>query len=155
MQRSLVKTLACKFQISVPRVYKRYKTTIETLDGPRKVLQTKIERAGKKPLVAQWGGISLKWQKYAVLNDNPQLIWNKRAELVQRLLAQTCELCGLRVRADVHHIRALKDLEKPGRAERPKWVKIMAARRRKTLIVCENCHNAIHGGRVDGSHLTK
>ena len=155
MQRSLVKTLACKFQISVPRVYKRYKTTIETLDGPRKVLQTRIEREGKKPLVAQWGGISLKWQKYAVLNDNPQLIWNKRAELVQRLLAQTCELCGLRVRADVHHIRALKDLEKPGRAERPKWVKIMAARRRKTLIVCENCHNAIHGGRVDRSHLTK
>jgi len=155
MERSLVKTLACKFKISVPQVYKRYGTTTKTPDGPRKVLETRVEREGKKPLIAQWGGISLKWQKYAVLNDNPQLIWNKRAELVQRLLAQTCELCGLRARADVHHIRALKDLEKPERAERPKWIKIMAARRRKTLIVCENCHNAIHGGRVDGSYLTK
>ena len=155
MQRSLVKTLACKFQISVPQVYKRYKTTIETSDGPRKVLQTTIERAGKKPLVAQWGGISLKWQKYAVLDENPQLIWNKRAELIQRLLAQTCELCGLRVRADVHHIRALKDIQKSGRPDKPQWMKVMAARRRKTLIVCEACHSAIHGGKVDGRHLSK
>ena len=46
----------------------------------------------------------------------------------------------------VHHIRKLADLEKPGRRAKPAWVKQMAARRRKTLIVCRKCHEAIHAG---------
>ncbi|WP_371865569.1 HNH endonuclease [Dictyobacter alpinus] len=45
----------------------------------------------------------------------------------------------------VHHIRKLADLNKDGK-ERPRWVKIMAARRRKTLVVCHFCHQAIHAG---------
>jgi hypothetical protein len=43
-------------------------------------------------------------------------------------------------------IRKLADLEKAGRREKPIWVKQMAARRRKTLIVCRRCHQAIHAG---------
>jgi hypothetical protein len=31
-----------------------------------------------------------------------------------------------------------------GRGEKPLWVKRMAARRRKTLVVCQACHEAIH-----------
>lgn len=34
----------------------------------------------------------------------------------------------------------MKDVEK-GKA---KWQKLMIARRRKTLAVCEDCHNEIH-----------
>jgi hypothetical protein len=34
---------------------------------------------------------------------------------------------------EVHHIRALKDLEKYTGREKPQWGQIMAARRRKTL----------------------
>ena len=50
-----------------------------------------------------------------------------RAEL-ERLLADTCELCGSHDDVEVHHLRALKDLQQQGRAEKPKWVKLMAAR---------------------------
>ena len=32
-------------------------------------------------------------------------------------------------------------------AEMAGWMKIMAARRRKTLVVCGSCHTAIHSGR--------
>jgi Type II intron maturase len=71
MQRSLVKTLACKFRISVPHIYERYRAVIDTADGPRKVLQVVVEREGKKLLVAKWGGVSLQWQKRAILNDSP------------------------------------------------------------------------------------
>src|SRR6266568_3444203 len=58
MEVSLTKTLAAKYKVSVPKVYKKYQTTFQ--DGKKcyKVLQVLIEREGKKPLVARWGGIS-------------------------------------------------------------------------------------------------
>jgi hypothetical protein len=83
----------------------------------------------------------------AALDDQPPPVYAARSELVQRLLADTCELCGSHDGVQVHHVRALKDLRRPGRAERPAWVKVMAARRRKTLVVCRECHTAIHTGR--------
>jgi hypothetical protein len=64
---------------------------------------------------------------------------SERNELVKRLLADKCEMCGSREQIPVHHIRKLADREKKGQ-ERPRWVKIMAARRRKTLVVCYLCH---------------
>ncbi len=150
MERSLTKTLARKYRISVPQVYRRYRATLQTENGPRKGLRATIERGDDRPsLVAQWGGISLARKATAVyLNDDPPRIWNsRRSELVQRLLADTCELCGSRENVEVHHIRHLKDLQSKGRAEQPEWVKRMAARRRKTLIVCGACHESIHAGR--------
>ena len=72
--------------------------------------------------------------------------WDARTELVQRLLADTCELCGSHADIEVHHIRALKDLKRYGRPEKPAWVKTMAARHRKTLVVCRSCHKDIHQG---------
>jgi hypothetical protein len=86
-------------------------------------------------------------QAAAVLNDSPLHICGPRTELEQRLLAHTCELCGSQRDIQVHHVRALKDLRRKGQTERPLWVKIMAARRRKTLVVCHSCHADIHAGR--------
>jgi hypothetical protein len=59
MERSLTKTLARKFRISVPAVYRRYRAVLDTGHGPRRGLQVTVDRDGKPPLVAQWGGISL------------------------------------------------------------------------------------------------
>ena len=38
-------------------------------------------------------------------------------------------MCGSTVGVEVHHIRALRDLNVKGRREKPKWVQVMAARR--------------------------
>ena len=149
MERSLVQTLACKLRISVCQVYRRYRATLQTDRGPRAGLQVIIEREeGRTPLVATWGGITLARRKAAVLNDAPLSIPAPRTELEQRLLAQTCELCGSQEHIQVHHVRALKDLRRKGQAERPLWVQMMAARHRKTLVVCRTCHAAIHAGRA-------
>jgi group II intron reverse transcriptase/maturase len=148
MERSLTQTLAHKLRISAKKVYRKFQTTIETDEGPRKVLRVKVDRGrDKKPLVAQWGGISLARDTEAVLNDHPLIVWGSRTELEKRLLADRCELCGSREEIEVHHIRALKDLHTKGRAEKPAWVKVMAARQRKTLVVCHQCHTDIHTGR--------
>lgn len=148
MQVSLTKTLAAKLKISVPQVYQRFRSTLETENGPRIGLEIIIEREGKRPLKAQWGGISLTYKKNAVLNDQPPRIWNYGStEIVERLLADTCELCESQENVQVHHIRGLKDLQKRGKVEPPTWVKVMAARRRKTLVVCLKCHSEIHLGK--------
>jgi len=150
MHRSLVTTLARKFRCSVPTIYRRYRATLQTEHGPRHGLRVVIQRgADRSPLVAQWGGISLARRTTAVpLNDDPPHVWStRRTELVQRLLADTCELCGSREQVEVHHIRHLKDLQRRGRATPPAWVRRMATRRRKTLVVCRRCHEDIHAGR--------
>ena len=147
MEMSLAKTLASKLKISVPQVFRRYKTTIQTDNGPRKVLMVKVDEPGKKPLVTHWGGVSLARDNTATPIDKLPPILNGRTELVQRLLADTCELCGSTVKVQVHHVRAMKNLRKKGRAERPAWVEMMARRRRKTLVVCASCHADIHAGR--------
>jgi len=110
-----------------------------------------VERGeGKAPLIAQWGGIRLaRTHKAAYLDDDPHPIYNSHSELLERLLAQSCELCGSHDSIEVHHIRALKDLQRKGRAERPKWMEIMAARRRKTLVLCQRCHKEVHAGAFD------
>jgi group II intron reverse transcriptase/maturase len=146
MEWSLTATLASKLRISISEVYNRYRATIETGDGIYKGLEVRVERTGKPPLVAQWGGISLKrpsFRKRVVLDERPRRIYGSRTELVQRLLADTCELCGSTDNIEVHHTRGLRDLQRKGRADPPEWIKTMAARRRKTLVVCKSCHAAI------------
>jgi group II intron reverse transcriptase/maturase len=146
MEQSLTKTLARKLQISVPKVYDRFGTQIKTEEGVYKLLQVAVERKDKKPLIAQWGGIPLRWRKDAILDDQPHKILWRRTELLQRFLADECELCGSHETVQVHHIRALKDLQTKGRSEIPTWVTQMAERHRKTLVVCLPCHQVIHQG---------
>ena len=150
MQESLAKTLALKHKTSVRKVYKKYQTEMEVEGKRYKVFQVSIPREGKKPLVATWGGVTLTWDMQASIKDRPGWKWSGRSELEKRLLAQTCEICGatrLTTQIEVHHIRALKDLKQDDGREKPRWVQIMAARKRKTLVLCQTCHDDLHAGR--------
>ncbi len=71
----------------------------------------------------------------------------ERNELLTRLLAKECELCGSQDNIEVHHIHKLADLKTKGRKVKFDWVQHMIARRRKTLVVCRQCHDNIHAGR--------
>jgi len=153
MQTSLLKTLAGKHRSSVQKMARKYKATTETPYGPRTCMQVVIERGeGKKPLVAQFGGIPLKRQQGAILVDNTPTVYTARQnEVVRRLLAGGCELCGVNGQVEVHHIRKLADLRQEGRREKKAWIQLMAMRRRKTLVVCRQCHEDIHAGRCSVS----
>jgi group II intron reverse transcriptase/maturase len=146
MRTSLLKTLASKYRSTVTKMANRYRDIIETEFGPRKVLKVVVEREGKKPLVAVFGGIPLRPRKDARISDRVVRLGFGHCELIQRLLADRCEMCGSTENIEVHHIRKLSDLNKPGRKEKPPWVHRMAAIRRKTLVVCKACHEAIHHG---------
>jgi group II intron reverse transcriptase/maturase len=146
---SLVKTLANKLRCRTSEVIRRYRTRITTAEGSFSILQVVVDRGPTKtPLEAHFGGISLAWNLNASIRETPTTIWNGRSELLQRLLAEACELCGSTEDIEVHHIRKLADLRGGSR-----WEKVMAARRRKTLIVCRACHDRIHYGQYDGPAL--
>ena len=155
-EMSLTFTLAHKLKISVSEVYRRY-GALQAVDGAiYKVLEVKVERGeGKAPLIARFGGIPLKWNKWVAIHDEIDRVWSGRSEVVQRLLAQQCEVCGATDNIEVHHIRKLADLKAYDNPDKPQWVKIMAIRRRKTLVVCQKCHQSIHSGNYIGPRLSK
>ncbi|HEN0668709.1 TPA: reverse transcriptase [Streptococcus agalactiae] len=150
METSLLKTLAFKHKSSINRMLAKYKTTTTSTNG-RTVpcLQVVVPREDKPPLVATWGGISLSYKKKTVIEDAPYQVYGGRTELIKRLLANKCELCGSEENIEVHHIRKLADLNKHNGKLVPKWKEVMSARRRKTLVTCRDCHHAIHNGSIN------
>ena len=150
MEISLTETLASKHQMSVRKVYEKYRTEVEVNGRKYKVLQVIVPKhnESKEPLVATWGEIPLLWDIKAAIAERPWKVrWRGQTELIRRLLVGYCELCGRREELEVHHVRAMKDLhEYPGR-EKPPWVRRMIALQRKTMVLCETCHDDIQYGR--------
>ena len=144
METSMLKTLASKHRSSVSKMAARYKAKVQTPHGLRTRFEAAIEREGRKSLVAWFGGIPLKRQKNAVLTDRQHTgpVYPNR-QLVTRLLKGGCELCERTGNITVHHVRALADLDRPGQPQ-PEWAQVMAKIRRKSLVVCGDCHDLIH-----------
>jgi group II intron reverse transcriptase/maturase len=147
MESSLLRTLANKHKTSVGKLWRKHKSKVQTPYGPRRCVIAIYPRPGKEPLVARFGGLPLRRQVKAVLKDQVPIRRPRRTELIKRLLAEKCEVCGSTEQVEVHHVRKLANLKKKGRKELPDWAKIMIIRRRKTLVVCHICHTAIHAGK--------
>ena len=64
-----------------------------------------------------------------------------RNTLEERLKAKVCELCGDTNAEyyEIHHVHKVKDLK--GKND---WERAMIAKRRKTLVLCRNCHHKVH-----------
>jgi hypothetical protein len=72
-------------------------------------------------------------------------VYSSGTELRKRYNAQQCEYCGKQQGYfEVHHVKKLSDL-KDGKAA---WQKLMIARRRKTLVLCVECHDQLHAGKL-------
>jgi hypothetical protein len=154
MPLSLAKTLAHKHRTRMTKIFHKYRAMVSTPPGPLRVREVRHERGeGKAPLIARCGGSALRWHRHGILNDQPKEVYGRRSEVVQRLLAQTCALCGAQEQCAGHHIRRLADLHKPGRKEQPLWVQRMGAYRRKTLVTCRACHEALHRERPGQRHV--
>ncbi|MFF5011601.1 reverse transcriptase domain-containing protein [Streptomyces phaeochromogenes] len=144
METSMLKTLAAKHRSSVSKMAAKHKARIDTEQGPRVCFEARIERKNRKPLVARFGGIPLYRQRSAkVVDRRPVWVDYPHKELVTRLLADTCEICGSTGDVQVHHIRALADLAHAGWPPSD-WTRVMLDRRRKTVVACDACHDRIH-----------
>jgi group II intron reverse transcriptase/maturase len=147
-ETSMLKTLAAKHRSTVSKTAARYRAKVQTGDGPRKCFQARRHREGKRDLVATFGGVQLKTDQQAVILDpvsSPEPY--PRKELVKRLLQRECELCETGATVAVHQVTSLRALGQPG-PDQPAWAALMARMRRKTLVVCADCHSLIHASPV-------
>ena len=136
MEYSMYKTFACKYRSTVSKMIAKYsrngifavpyqtkvgwKTCEFYHDGFRRVREVLMD-ADILP-------------EYRLKHGAP----HSNAARIKRGI---CELCGQQV-TDIrmHHVRSLKDL----RGENV-WEQLMKQKRRKSLAVCKECHELIHG----------
>ena len=131
MEYSCLKTIANKHKSSVRKIIRLYKdgktwsVPYETRQGTKRTRPVKIADCKSREAT----DIIYKRRKY-----------NWKSTIRQRLNAGKCELCGKKEfnLLEVHVVRNLNEL---GNFE---WETAMKTRRRKTLVVCSECHCKIH-----------
>ncbi len=136
MEYSCIKTLAGKHKTTTSKIRSMYKDgqgkwaiPYQTKDGIKRCYFAKFRncKASKNPTDCI---------------KSPAVIFaNSRNTFENRLKAKCCELCGSTDSAyyEIHHVHKIKDLK--GKAW---WEAAMIAKRRKTLVVCRECHYKIH-----------
>jgi hypothetical protein len=146
---SFFRTLAGKRQSTVKKVMKSMKR------GPGSSALA-VREEGKE--VKMYDLLASTKQLKTGMNQtgNPDLIANvqryqSRTELGKRLLANQCEWCGTKQGLmEVHHVRKLKDLK-----GKTLWERRMIERRRKTTILCAECHHELHAGTLSSKKKAK
>lgn len=139
---SLLKTLANKHKTRKTEILKKLRK------GNELIYRYKAGNKEKELKV-----FKLKHMTKKLNNWNPDEIPNtlvlasSKSELVKRLNGKECEYCG---RDDLpresHHVKKLKDLKDKPHLEF--WEKIMIARNRRTMVICEECHDLLHAGKL-------
>ena len=148
MNQSLCKTLAAKLKSTVRQTARQFRYESEAIG-----LGYVTKRPGARPLYATFGTHSMRRKPFGsnLEVDNLRVAHLPRTQLVERLSANECEICASTEYIEVHHIRAMKDVQ----GKTAGWSQLMAEMRRKTLVVCRQCHTKIHAGQYDSVKLTK
>lgn len=138
-ETSLLKTLANKHKTSVNQTVKRLKTDAGL------VLTVQTEHETRSIRVFRLKDLRTPMSNNPHLDVQPNTyIWTlSRSEVMKRLNGKQCEYCETAEGPfEVHHIRKLKDVAQG----KELWQQMMAARHRKTLILCQQCHHRLPRG---------
>ena len=154
-QQSAIKTLAFKYKKKNGEIWRKYWQKTHT---GKMALYAEIPKPKKPGEVYKTMCGEVSFQAGTFQTKVYDELWRPSYdsnELVKRLTAQSCELCGSEGKCEVHHIRKLNDLQKrwEGRKNKPDWIKLMIQRRRKTLVLCRECHTKVHAGKHDGHKI--
>ena len=147
--QSYLKTMANKHQMSMQQV-----ATMLNRGSYMAVRETGKDGKVREIRLFQLKNVNRKPQEYENV-DNPPLTFQYRngSELLRRMDANKCEYCMKEGGYfEVHHVRKLADI-KDGKQP---WQKLMIARKRKTIVLCINCHHRLTAGTLpDRRHLVK
>jgi group II intron reverse transcriptase/maturase len=130
-QLSMLKTLANKYKSSVAKMYVKYRDRRTTfrIGGVKWFRLTDVNREARSKITVE-----------NIFEYYP----SSRTQLEQRRAARQCEYCETKEGYfEIHHIKALKDLE-----GKKTWEKLMIAKCRKTLVLCVQCHDLLHAGKL-------
>ena len=138
MEYSCLKTLAWKHRWKLSKIYDKYRIGAKRWGIP---YETKTGRKVRK--LTKFNEIDGK-RCDDVIPAIISIIAKGRTTIDSRLKAYCCELCGYEGKDrkyEVHHVNKVKNLK----GKEP-WEVVMIAKRRKTLVVCHDCHQKIHHG---------
>jgi group II intron reverse transcriptase/maturase len=141
MEYSMYKSFAGKYKSTVRKIIRKYSQNGEFVIAY-------VNRKGEKKRYKFYNeGFKHKDldPKYSYADNLPRITYymgKLTTRLMDRLRTRTCEYCGAIDDLKMHHVRKLKKLN--GKHD---WEKVMIARRRKTLAVCGQCYDMIHGKR--------
>jgi len=146
MEYSCLKTLARKYKITLPKVRRKFK------DGKGKWRITYENKQGV--CYCYFADFqSCKENAYCEDTVDTTALRHRRTKTVfeERLAAKICELCGNTESEhyDIHHVHKVKDLK-----GKDFWEQVMIAKRRKTIVLCEECHKKVHSKRVSTNGVT-
>ncbi len=131
MEYSCLKTIANKHKTSIRKIIRQYKDgktwsiPYETKSGTKRMKPVKIADCKRGFLT----DTVFQRQKY-----------NWKTTIRQRLNAHVCELCGSKT-AQLYEVHVVRNLNELGDSQ---WETVMKMKRRKTLVVCSECHGKIH-----------
>lgn len=136
MEYSCLKTLAAKHKCHISQVIAMFKDgkggwgiPYETRSGSKRRYFAKYQDCKNVENVSDTIPHASMWYGY------------ETNALESRLKAKMCELCGSTDGGsyEIHHVNKVKNLK----GKEP-WERAMIAKRRKTLVVCRDCHLTIH-----------
>lgn len=139
---SFLLTLAMKHTTTIRQINAKYRhgrdiqvlTTSKEGKGKRYTLFTL--RDWKVPTSKQYDNVD-------TLPNTVHLRFS-RSTLQQRLNEDVCESCGKeKGYFEVHHVRKLEDVQ-----GKQWWEQVMSARQRKTFVLCVECHDLLHAGKL-------
>jgi group II intron reverse transcriptase/maturase len=142
---SLFHTLAARHKTKKPKILNKLKRGNEyahryDVKGEHRMIKVfRLKHMDRKPK---------NWDVDKELNTI--CLTSPRNELVKRLNCEICEYCGRNdLPLESHHVRKVKDLR--DRPNLKKWEEVMIARNRKTLVICSECHDLLHAGKLPDS----
>lgn len=140
MRYSMLKTFAGKYRTRISRIIKRYRS------GKDFAVSYQTKKGDGKAVFYNEG-----FQRNTEIKEgNPDIIARVvenfgKNSLIKRLNAKKCEVCGVEnIPLEVHHVRKLKNLK-----GKTWWERQMIARKRKTMVLCLDCHDKLHAGKLD------
>lgn len=131
MEYSCLKTIARKHKTSIRKIIAQYKdgktwsVPYETREGTKRVKPIKIADCKKGFFTDTLCGT---------------VAHNRKTTIQQKLNAHTCELCGTTT-ANLYEVHVVRNLNELGNSP---WELLMKTKRRKTLVICSECHAIIH-----------
>lgn len=137
MEYSCLKTLACKHRCKISQIHAKYQA-----GNKRWGIPYETKAGTKRKFIAKLGEIKCKTCE-DVIPKAIAIYANGKTTFEDRLKAKVCELCGSNdaERYEIHHVNKVKNLK-----GKERWEQIMIAKRRKTMVVCHDCHVKIHNG---------
>lgn len=141
MEYSMYKTLCAKYKTKISKIKQRF-----CKNGEFGVEYD--TKSGRKRAVLYNEGFRYKPfpSKREQIDNFPKFEnYSRPNTLVKRLIDGRCELCGAQTKdVCVHQVKKLKELSGTKR-----WEQIMMAKKRKTLVLCADCHQKLHDGLYD------